>query len=344
MTDIKQFLHDYDGPAMNIMEVCGTHTAEIAHCGIPSLLSPQIHLISGPGCPVCVTVTAYVDRLIELSEQPENVICSFGDMLRVTGSSRNLNDVKALGGQVKMVYSPLDTLELAKAQPDKTFIFAAVGFETTTPVYAMLLREAEESGISNIKILTSLKTMPPVIEWVCQKQGGIDGFLAPGHVSTITGSHIFNALAEEFSIPFAVSGFKGEEILASIYALVKSRGQGRVMNLYRSVVTEEGNTVAQRAVEKYFTPCDAAWRGMGVIPHSGMTLREEYKRYDAGSDNLTDDHAHNPKCCCAQVLTGAIKPTQCPLFGRECTPQSQQGACMVSTEGSCYNYYVNKRK
>lgn len=344
MTDIKQFLHDYDGPVMNIMEVCGTHTAEIAHCGIPSLLSPNIRLISGPGCPVCVTVTAYIDKLIELCRQPENVICSFGDMLRVTGSRENLNDLKALGGQVRMVYSPLDTLKLAKEQPDKTFIFAAVGFETTTPIYALLLREAEKSNITNVKILTSLKTMPPVIDWVCRKQGGIDGFLAPGHVSTITGSHIYQPLADEFSIPFAVSGFKGQEILASIYALVRTRGQNKVMNLYRSVVTEQGNVIAQQAVQQYFTPCDAAWRGMGVIAHSGMKLREEYQRYDAGSDHLTDDHEHNPKCRCAQVLTGAIKPTQCPLFGKECTPRSQQGACMVSTEGSCYNYYVNKRK
>lgn len=343
MMDIKRALLEYDGPSMNIMEVCGTHTAEIAHCGIPSMLSPKIHLISGPGCPVCVTVTAYVDKLIALGKKPDNAIVSFGDMLRVTGSSQSLNDCKAQGADVRMVYSPLDTLRLASAEPEKTFIFAAVGFETTTPVYAMLLKEAEESGIKNIKILTSLKTMPPVIDWVCRKQGGIDGFLAPGHVSTITGSRIYIDLAEKYTIPFAVSGFTGPQILASIYALVISRGQGKVMNLYRSVVTERGNVIAQEEVKKYFAPCDAAWRGMGVIPGSGMMLREKYQTYDAGSGGLNGDHAHNPKCCCAKVLTGAMKPTQCPLFGRECTPQSQQGACMVSTEGSCYNYYVNKR-
>lgn len=344
MTDIKRALMEYDGPSMNIMEVCGTHTAEIAHCGIPSMLSPKIHLISGPGCPVCVTVTAYVDKLIELGKKTGNAIVSFGDMLRVTGSSQSLNGCKAQGADVRMVYSPLDTLKLALAEPEKTFIFAAVGFETTTPVYTMLLKEAEDNGIKNIKILTSLKTMPPVIDWVCRKQGGIDGFLAPGHVSTITGSRIYIDLAEKYTIPFAVSGFTGPQILASIYALVNSRGQGKVMNLYRSVVTGEGNVIAQEEVKKYFTPCDAAWRGMGVIPGSGMKLREEYAAFDAGSEGLNDDHAHNPKCCCAKVLTGAMKPTQCPLFGRECTPQSQQGACMVSTEGSCYNYYVNKRR
>lgn len=344
MTDIKRFLLEYDGPPMNIMEVCGTHTAEIAHCGIPSLLSPRIHLVSGPGCPVCVTVTAYIDRLLELGGQPGNVIVSFGDMLRVTGSSRSLKDAKALGADVRMVYSPLDTLGLARAEPDKTFIFAAVGFETTAPVYAMLLREAEESGVRNIRLLTSLKTMPPVIDWVCREQGGIDGFLAPGHVSTVTGGRLFLGLAEKYSIPFAVSGFTGPQILASIYALVNSRGQAKVMNLYRSVVTEQGNVAAQRAVERYFTPCDAAWRGMGVIPGSGRKLREEYRRYDAGGEGLNEDRERNPKCCCAKVLTGAMKPTQCPLFGKECTPSSQQGACMVSTEGSCYNYYVSNRE
>ena len=223
MSDYKQFLVEYDGPPVKLMEVCGTHTAEISRCGIASLLSPHIHLISGPGCPVCVTVTAYLDKLIELSLEPQNVIVTFGDMLRVTGKSQSLNDVKALGGQVQMVYSPLETLKLAAADKTKTYIFAAIGFETTTPVYALLLEEAIRNGIHNIKLLTSLKTMPPVIDWVCEKQGGVDGFLAPGHVSTITGSGIFDALAEKYHIPFAVAGFEGEQILSAIYALVKCR-------------------------------------------------------------------------------------------------------------------------
>ena len=214
----------------------------------------------------------------------------------------------------------------------------------------MLLEEAQENSIANVKLLTSLKTMPPVIDFVCSsqnkknEQGKIDAFLAPGHVSTITGSRIFEPLAEKYSIPFAVAGFQGQQILAAIYALVKCRGRGRVMNIYPSAVTAEGNVQAQCAVEKYFETCDAAWRGMGVIADSGMKLRDEYSTFDAGSAGLTADHVHNPLCRCAQVLTGAMKPTGCPLFGRECTPQTQQGACMVSTEGSCYNYYVNRRK
>lgn len=341
--DYKKFLKEYEGPDVRIMEVCGTHTAEISHCGIPSMLSPRIHLVSGPGCPVCVTVTAYIDRLIELCESPQNVIVTFGDMLRVTGESRSLNDVKAQGGQIRMVYSPLDMLKMADEDKTKTFIFAAVGFETTTPIYAMLVEEAIKSGITNIKLLTSLKTMPAAIDWVCKNQSGIDGFLAPGHVSTITGSRIFENLSEKYKIPFAVAGFTGPLILEGLAALVKSKGHSRVMNLYPTAVTRNGNEKAQSVISKYFLPCDATWRGFGIIPDSGMLLREEYGRFDAGSKELTTDQAHNPKCRCAQVLTGSINPTQCPLFGKECTPQAQQGACMVSSEGSCYNYYINSR-
>lgn len=343
MIDYKKYLAEYDGPSVRLMEVCGTHTAQISHCGIPSMLSPQIQLISGPGCPVCVTVTSYIDRLVALSKAPHTVVVTFGDMLRVTGSRESLNDAKAQGGQLRMVYSPTDTLKLAAAEPSVTFVFAAVGFETTAPVYAMLLEEAVQNQITNIKLLTSLKTMSPVIDWVCREQGGIDGFLAPGHVCVITGSNIFNDISNKYSIPFAVAGFEGEEILTAIYALVKRTGKTGVMNLYPSVVTARGNETAQALVEKYFEPSDAAWRGVGVIPDSGRILREEYRCFDAGSANLIADHGAHAGCRCAQVLTGALKPTECPLFRTVCTPQSPQGACMVSAEGSCYNYFINKR-
>ncbi len=344
MTEYQAYLKNYDGEPVRLMEVCGTHTAEISHSGIASVLSPNIRLISGPGCPVCVTVTSYIDRLVALSLEPNHVVVSFGDLLRVKGSSQSLNDAKALGGQVRMVYSPMDVLKLADAEPEQIFVFAAVGFETTTPVYALLLEEAQKTGIQNIRLLTSLKTMPPVIDWVCANQDGIDGFLAPGHVSVITGSSMFEPLAQTYSIPFAVSGFEPQQILLSIYALVRRRGKGDVMNLYPSAVTAEGNKAAQRVVNQYFESCDAAWRGMGVIAESGMCLRAEYAEFDAGSMNLTDDRSANPNCRCAKVLTGAISPHECPLFGSQCTPQIPQGACMVSTEGSCYQYYVNHRK
>lgn len=344
MLDYKDYLKNYDGEPIRLMEVCGTHTAEISRCGIVSLLSPKIRLISGPGCPVCVTVTSYIDRLAALSLEPNHVVVSFGDLLRVKGSSSSLNDAKAAGGHVQMVYSPMDVIKLAVADPTKTFVFAAVGFETTTPVYALLLEEARNNGIHNIKLLTSLKTMPPVIDWVCGNQSKIDGFIAPGHVSVITGSAVFQPIAQKYAIPFAVAGFEAEQILLAIYALVRRRARGEVLNLYPSVVTAQGNQIAQQKVNQYFVAGDASWRGMGSITGSGMQLRPEYAAFDAGSANLTADHNANPNCRCEKVLTGAIGPRQCPLFGKECTPQSPQGACMVSTEGSCYQYYVNRRK
>lgn len=343
MTDIREFLKHYDGPPVSLMEVCGTHTAAISKNGIVRMLSPSIRLVSGPGCPVCVTVTAYIDRLVELSMQPDTVVLTFGDLMRVPGGEKNLNDAKASGGNVRMVYSPLDALRFAAADPAHLYVFAAVGFETTAAVYASLLEEAEQSGISNFRLLTSLKVMPPVIDWVCANQGGIDGFIAPGHVSVITGCKIYQPLADKYQIPFVVSGFEGEQLLETIYALVKLRGKAKVMNLYPSVVRENGNEEAQQAMERCFEPCAAAWRGMGVIPGSGLRLRGEFARFDAGSTGLDEDRSFNTACRCAQVLTGAVSPTDCPLFGRVCTPQTPQGACMVSQEGSCYNYYISGR-
>lgn len=340
MTGLVRALREYDGPPVRLMEVCGTHTASIAQNGIRSLLPPSIQLVSGPGCPVCVTVTAYLDRLIALSRRPDTVVVSFGDLLRVPGSRESLAGAKAAGGQVQMVYSPMDLLRLAKEKPGRIFVFAAVGFETTAPVYAMLLKRAKEEKLENIRLLTSLKTMPPVIDWVC-RQGTVDGFLAPGHVSVVTGSRIFEPLAAQYRLPFAVAGFSGETILAALCTLVKYRGQGRVVNLYPSVVTGEGNRRAQAAVEECFVPCDAAWRGIGVITGSGLQLREEYRAYDAGSDGLLEDREANPACRCAQVLMGELLPGGCPLFGAVCTPNTPQGACMVSTEGSCYHAFLN---
>lgn len=371
---ILEYLQSYDGKPLRFMEVCGTHTAEIHRNGIPALLPPSIELVSGPGCPVCVTVSAYIDRLIELGRNPKNCIVTFGDMLRVPGSVISLSEARAQGCSVRMVYSPMDALRLAKADPDHVYIFAAVGFETTTPVYALLVQEALEQGVKNLRLLTSLKVMPPAIDWICAHnssdacpareisvpvRGGqsgemqesgwipafrgihgperIHGFLAPGHVSVITGSRIFEPLARKYGLPFVVAGFEGKEILAAIAALVKLQGQGRVLNLYPSAVTEEGNREAQERVDRFFEPCDAAWRGIGVIAGSGRKLRKEYEAFDAGSAELMEDAGGNPACRCAQVLMGRIRPQECPLFGKVCTPQTPQGACMVSTEGSCFS-------
>lgn len=343
INDVLAFLKNYDGDDVYLMEVCGTHTASIAEHAIPSLISDKIHLISGPGCPVCVTVSDYVDKLVELALEG-NVIVTFGDMIRVPGSKKALKDIKSEGVDIRMVYSPVDTIELAKAEPDKTFVFAAVGFETTTPIYAVLMEEVIKQNIKNIKLLTALKTMPNVIDTLCNNDNIIDGFLAPGHVSVITGSEEFFPLAQKYNVPFVVSGFEAEEILASIYALIKLKGQGKVLNLYKSVVPTHRNEKAFELVHKYFEPYDAAWRGLGEIKNSGMALKKEYEMFDAGSRELRNDYSHQKGCKCGEIISGLKKPTDCPLYGKVCTPENPRGACMVSNEGSCFNYLINNRK
>lgn len=331
------------------MEVCGSHTAAISKNGIRGMLSDKIHLISGPGCPVCVTPTAYVDRLIELAMTPNTCVVTFGDMLRVPGSKYSLSEVQGMGGRAIMVYSPMDIFALAEKEPDTTFVFAALGFETTTPVYALLLEEVIERNIENVKLLTALKTMPGVIEYLCENGASIQGYLAPGHVAAVTGSDLFKPLAEKYQIPFAVSGFEGEEILEALCGIVQAYEEGisnqtenspaQVMNFYPSIVSAEGNTRAQDLVVKYFQATDAAWRGMGIVPGTGMELRPEYEKYDAGSKALVEDNKRNKACCCDQILMGKMQPQQCPLFGKVCKPLTPQGACMVSEEGSCHSMF-----
>lgn len=340
---IKEYLGNYDGAKINIMEVCGSHTGAIAKNGIPGLLSDNIRLISGPGCPVCVTPSSYIDRLIELALNEGKVIVTFGDLLRVPGSSKTLSEAKGEGAEVKMVYSPMDILELAGAEPDREFIFAAIGFETTTPVYALLIDELVSSGIKNVRLLTALKTMPEVIDYMCSMDTIINAYLAPGHVAAVTGSDVFVPLAKKYNIPFGVAGFAAEEILTALYGIVESAGHGVVGNYYRSVVTAEGNVKAKELINRYFEKGAAVWRGLGSIDGSGRYIKEEYAEYDAGSRALDEDVKKNKACCCDRVLLGVIKPSDCPLFGKVCSPLNPQGACMVSTEGSCYSYYAYRR-
>lgn len=344
LSEIIDELKNYDGRPLTFMEVCGTHTASISEAGIPSMLSDKIRLISGPGCPVCVTVAEYIDVLVDYSRQENTVVVSFGDMLRVPGSKECLKDAMASGGKVKMVYSPLEMLDMAEKDKLTTYIFAAVGFETTTPIYAVLIEEAIKRNLTNIKLLTALKTMPKAIEFLCENGSKIDGFLAPGHVAVITGAKEFKSLAVKYNLPFVVSGFEGKELIASIYALAKLVGRGEVRNLYKRAVSENGNETARKSVLKYFEPCDAVWRGIGLLKGSGMALKPEYASFDAGSRDIIKDTKINPACHCSEVIIGKTSPTKCPLFGKICTPENPQGACMVSTEGSCYSYYVNDRK
>lgn len=344
---IKKELIEYDGPVLNLMEVCGSHTAAVSKYGIKSLLSDKIRLISGPGCPVCVTPSSYIDRLIELSLQSDCTVVTFGDMMRVPGSSESLNMVRSRGAKVKMVYSPMDILSLAAKEPDMKFVFAAVGFETTAPVYALLLEEIEKNSINNIYLLTAIKTMPAVIESLLsdgrQEENAIHGFIAPGHVCAVTGSDIFIPVADKFRIPFAVSGFSGEELLRAIYGLVCMCREKRygVENYYRTAVSHMGNETARQKVNKYFKTCDCIWRGIGNVKGSGLALKDKYMIYDAGSRGLDKDIKFNKVCRCGDILTGKAMPSDCPLFGTGCTPNAPKGACMVSLEGACYHHYRN---
>jgi hydrogenase expression/formation protein HypD len=293
---------------------------------------------------VCVTPTSYVDKAIELSLMPDTTVCTFGDLIRVPGSKETLGEAKGRGASVEMLYSPFDILEEASKNPDKNYIFAAVGFETTAPVYALLIDRIVKENIKNIKLLTALKTMPEVIDCLMEQGAPVDGFIAPGHVSVITGSRMYEPLAEKYSIPFGVAGFKPEEILPAIYGIVKSYKKGRVMNFYPSVVTVDGNISAKNLIDNVFEKDDAHWRGLGNIPGSGLYIRKEYAYLDAGSHGLNEDNARNKACHCSEVLMGRIMPTQCPLYGKVCNPANPAGACMVSEEGSCRAWYSGGRE
>ena len=345
ISEVVDFLRNYDGEKIRLMEVCGSHTHAIAKHGIRDLLSPNIELLSGPGCPVCVTPTAYIDKLIELCLEPDTTVATFGDLLRVPGSKESLNEAKGRGGSVEMVYSPMDVLTLAKNNPERKYVFAAVGFETTAPVYTLLLDNVIAQKLDNISILTALKTMPGAISYLCDNGAAIDGFIAPGHVCAVTGADYFNALADKYQIPFAVSGFAAKELVIAIYGLVQMiiKKQPQVKNYYTSVVDQGQNDIIVSQLDKYFERADVVWRGMGVIPGSGLLLKDEYARFDAGSKGLDEDNKRNKACRCGEILMGKAKPTDCPLFGKVCTPLSPEGACMVSEEGSCFNSYLVKK-
>lgn len=340
------YLKEYNGRPIKLMEVCGSHTAAIAKSGIRDLLSDNIKLIGGPGCPVCVTPSEYVDKLIEIAKEPGNAVATFGDLMRVPGSvqGQSLGFAKSEGADVRMVYSPLDLIDMAKKEPEKCFIFAAVGFETTAPVYTVLMEECTKASIINVKLLTSLKTMPSVIGWLMDNGAGIDGFIAPGHVAAVTGSDYFIELSKKYNIPMAVTGFKDEELVVGIYGLVKmiDEGVSGVNNYYPQVVTDNGNLKAIDKMNKYYEPCDTSWRGMGVVQNSGLRIRDEYRGFDYGSSQILSDKKANSGCCCGQILMGRMEPKDCPLFGGVCTPQNPAGACMVSFEGGCYQHFINR--
>lgn len=344
LEQIKKELKEYDGRPIKIMEVCGTHTASIFKSGIRSLLSPKIELISGPGCPVCVTAPAYIDKLIEYSLMEKHCVLTFGDMMKVKGSSLSLSEAKAHGGKVQILYSPLGAIKLAKAEPETQFIFAAVGFETTVPIYGLIVDELMKEEIKNLKLLTSLKTILPALTFICENEKGIDAFLCPGHVSVIIGSRSYTGLVNKYKKPFVIAGFEGEHILGAVYEIVDqiNHRKAEVKNLYPSVVTEEGNKSAGDLIEKYFKAEDEEWREIGNIPLSGLRLKKEYEEYDAGSRLAPSTLQQQKGCRCREVILGRIYPSDCPLFGKVCTPMNAVGPCMVSSEGACGIWYKNR--
>ncbi len=328
----------YDGPPARLMEVCGTHTASIFRNGIRQLLPPQVRLVSGPGCPVCVTSASFIDRAVEAALAPATTLLSFGDMRKVPGRTTDLAGAAAAGGDVAPMLSPMDALRLAADHPERTFVVAAVGFETTAPAYALLLDEASRRGLRNVRLLTSLKTVPPALDWLCANEPGIDGFLAPGHVSVVLGSDAYRPLADRHRRPFAVAGFDAEGILAGILDLLDQHRDGRhaVHNLYPTAVRPEGNPLAREAIARWFEPCDAWWRGLGTLPGSGLRLRPEFSAvYGLHQDDAASDADEAPGCRCGDVIRGRSDPRECPLFGTGCTPRTPIGPCMVSPEGAC---------
>ncbi|MDO4546380.1 MAG: hydrogenase formation protein HypD [Bacillota bacterium] len=345
--EIKQvidYLKSYNGRPLKIMEVCGTHTSSIFKNGIRSLISPKIKLISGPGCPVCVTPTAYIDRCIEYASMERHMLLTFGDMMKVPGQNGSLSDVKGTGAaNVQLMYSPFEAMEKAQQRPDVTYVVAAVGFETTVPAYGLMLQEAKVKGIYNIKLVTALKTAIPALEWICENQNDVDGFLCPGHVSVITGSRVYDQLAGRYKKPFVVGGFEAEHILAALYRIVRQieAGEGHTENMYKNAVKEDGNRKALQVIESVFEPGPAMWRGLGIIEGSGLYLREEFAQYDGGSRELYKDKQLPKECCCGQVITGKLDPDQCPMFGEKCSPVEPYGPCMVSAEGACGIWYRN---
>jgi hydrogenase expression/formation protein HypD len=327
-----------------IMEVCGGQTHAIIKFGIDELLPKEITLVHGPGCPVCVTPVELIDKAIEIASRPEVIFCSFGDMLRVPGSKKDLLSVKAQGGDVRIVYSPLDALKLAQENPDREVVFFAVGFETTAPANAMAVYQAQHQGVKNFSLLVSHVLVPPAMEAILSSPNNrVQGFLAAGHVCTVMGYTEYEPIAQKYKVPIVVTGFEPLDILQGVYMCVKQLEEGRyeVENQYTRSVRRQGNVKAQELIREVFCVVPRKWRGIGEIPRSGLGLTEKYREFDAERKfGLTDRSVEEPsECIAGLVLQGVKKPVECPAFGTRCTPEHPLGAPMVSSEGACAAYY-----
>ncbi|HXE98184.1 MAG TPA: hydrogenase formation protein HypD [Dongiaceae bacterium] len=329
---------------VNFMEVCGTHTMSIYQYGIRSLLPENVRLISGPGCPVCVTPIGYVDKALACTADPRNIVATFGDMLRVPGSRSSLMEERAKGADVRIVYSPLDAVSLAQRNPERGVVFLGVGFETTTPAVAAAILEAAKLQLANFSVLAAHKTIPIPMELLTSDpELGLSGYLCPAHVSTVIGGAAYRQLAEKYRIPCVVTGFEPADVMQGIEMLLAQilGGESRVEIQYSRAVSWEGNPKARAIVAQVFEPCDTDWRGLGMLPGTGMAIRGEYARFDAERVLTLDvpEAVENPACLCGEVLKGKLTPFGCPLFSSVCTPETPVGACMVSSEGTCAAAY-----
>lgn len=348
---------------IRLMEVCGTHTHSIFHFGIRELLPENVHLLSGPGCPVCVTPMEYIDQAILLSREPQVILTTFGDLMRVPGRQGSLLQAKASGAQVEILYAPLDALEIARANPEKLVVFLGVGFETTAPLSALAIEQAQALNIKNFKILNAHKLVPPALRLLASSGLELDAFILPGHVSAIIGLEPYRFLAAEKGLPAVVAGFEPLEILHGILNILEQlvAGEARVDNVYQRVVKTEGNPKALEMLDKYFIPGDSEWRGLGVIPGAGLVFRPEWREFDLlaqeelapvqavqrGLQRILAEGAAGKAtgpCICGLILTGRKTPQDCPSFGKACQPESPLGACMVSSEGTCAAYHRYQRR
>lgn len=333
--------------SINFMEVCGTHTQSFCRFGLDKMLPGNIRLIAGPGCPVCVSSQEYIDNAIKLSQHKDIIILTFGDMLRIPGSLTTLEKEKSKYGNVRVVYSPIESLDVAKQNPDKKVIFLAVGFETTAPTIALSLIAAKKENLKNLFFFSSLKLIPPAMDYLVRdKRLKLNGFLCPGHVSTVIGTKPYEFIPKKYGIGCCVSGFEPLDILEGIYILLNQirNDNPRVENQYSRVVTRSGNLKAQKIIQRVFKQSDAFWRGLGRIPNSGLKIRNEFSEFDiekifSVAEKGKSIGKQEKKCRCADILKGLISPLDCPLFYRVCSPENPIGPCMVSMEGACNVYY-----
>ncbi len=329
------------------MEVCGGHTMAIQRFGLPSLLPPGIRLISGPGCPVCVTPAAYIDALVDISLNQRLTVATFGDLMRVPGTSLTLSEAAARGADIRVVLSASEALMIARSDRTNRVVFPAIGFETTAPGTAVTVMQAMAEGIDNFLVLSAHKLMPPAMEELIRGGTRIDGFICPGHVSVITGSRVFDFIPERYRLGCVITGFEPTDILTAILMLIRqvSENAPEVQVQYVRAVKPEGNLSAHKYMNEVFEPCDADWRGLGVIRLGGLKLREKYSPYDAALIPGLEMTTRGPEtgCVCGDILRGLLTPAECSLFNTVCTPDTPAGACMVSEEGACHSWYKYHR-